>query len=96
MARVALPEQELQRRLSGVPDWSLVEGTLYRRFEFKDFVQAFSFMTAAALVAEAKNHHPDWRNVYRTVEVRLSTHDAGGITDLDFDLAQRLDALAAK
>jgi 4a-hydroxytetrahydrobiopterin dehydratase len=52
-------------------------------------------MTAAALIAEAKNHHPDWRNVYRTVEVRLSTHDAGGITELDFDLAQRMNVLAA-
>lgn len=94
VARIALSEQELHRRLSSVPDWSLVDGALYRRFEFKDFVQAFSFMTAAALVAEAKNHHPDWRNVYRVVEVRLSTHDAGGITDLDFEVAQQLNSLA--
>ena len=90
MARVALPAHDVQNRLSGLPGWALVDGALYRQFEFKDFVQAFSFMTAAALVAEAKNHHPDWRNVYRTVEVRLSTHDAGGITELDFELAGRL------
>jgi 4a-hydroxytetrahydrobiopterin dehydratase len=96
MARIALPTPEVQNRLATLPGWALVDGALFRRFEFKDFVQAFSFMTAAALVAEAKNHHPDWRNVYRTVEVRLSTHDAGGITDLDFELAQRLDALAAR
>lgn len=95
MARIALPVHEIQTRLSGVPGWSVLDGALYRQFMFKDFVQAFSFMTAAALIAEAKNHHPDWRNVYRTVEVRLSTHDAGGITDLDFDLAGRLNSLAA-
>ena len=96
MARVALSVIDVQNRLTGLPGWALVDGALFRRFEFKDFVQAFSFMTAAALIAEAKNHHPDWRNVYRTVEVRLSTHDAGGITELDFDLAQRMSDLAAR
>jgi 4a-hydroxytetrahydrobiopterin dehydratase len=95
MARVALPLDEVQKRVGNLAGWSMADGALYRRFEFKDFVQAFSFMTAAALIAEAKNHHPDWRNVYRTVEVRLSTHDAGGITELDFDLAQRMNVLAA-
>lgn len=95
MARVALPLDEVQKRIGNLEGWSLVDGALYRRFEFKDFVQAFSFMTAAALIAEAKNHHPDWRNVYGTVEVRLSTHDAGGITELDLALATRLNALAA-
>jgi 4a-hydroxytetrahydrobiopterin dehydratase len=77
-----------------VPGWSLSEGSLYRRFEFADFTTAFSFMTRAAFAAEKRNHHPDWRNVYRTVEVRLSTHDAGGITDLDFALATDLNAIA--
>jgi 4a-hydroxytetrahydrobiopterin dehydratase len=95
MARVALPLEEVLKRIGNLPGWSLLDGALYRRFEFKDFVQAFSFMTAAALIAEAKNHHPDWRNVYRTVEVRLSTHDVSGISDLDFELAQRLNDLAA-
>jgi 4a-hydroxytetrahydrobiopterin dehydratase len=79
-----------------VPGWSLSEGCLYRRFEFADFVTAFAFMTQAAFAAEKRNHHPDWRNVYRTVEVRLSTHDAGGITDLDFALAADLNALATR
>jgi 4a-hydroxytetrahydrobiopterin dehydratase len=95
VSRVALSQQEVEDRLGTLPGWSLREGALYRSFEFKDFVQAFSFMTAGALIAEAKNHHPDWRNVYRTVEVRLSTHDANGITALDFDLAASLNALAA-
>jgi 4a-hydroxytetrahydrobiopterin dehydratase len=94
MARTPLPADEITRRLAQLPGWQLSDGCLYRRFEFADFVRAFSFMSAAALVAEAKNHHPDWRNVYRTVEVRLSTHDAGGITELDFELAQKMNDLA--
>lgn len=66
-----------------------------RRFVFADFGEAFAFMTRAALVAERLGHHPDWSNSYRTVDVSLTTHDAGGLTDLDFQLAAAMDRIAA-
>ena len=80
-------------RLSG---WSEVAGrdAIARKFVFKDFNQAFGFMTRAALVAEKMDHHPEWFNVYKTVEVTLATHDAGGVTELDIKLAEAMDKLA--
>jgi 4a-hydroxytetrahydrobiopterin dehydratase len=80
-------------KLSG---WSEVAGrdAITRKFVFKDFNQAFGFMTRAALAAEKMDHHPEWFNVYKTVEVTLSTHDAGGVTDLDVKLAEIMDKLA--
>jgi 4a-hydroxytetrahydrobiopterin dehydratase len=80
-------------RLSG---WSEVAGrdAIARKFVFKDFNQAFGFMTRVALVAEKMDHHPEWFNVYKTVEVTLSTHDAGGVTELDVKLAEAMDKLA--
>jgi 4a-hydroxytetrahydrobiopterin dehydratase len=80
-------------RLSG---WSEVSGrdAITKKFVFKDFNQAFGFMTRAALVAEKMDHHPEWFNVYKTVEVTLSTHDAGGLTDLDVKLAEAMDKIA--
>jgi 4a-hydroxytetrahydrobiopterin dehydratase len=80
-------------RLSG---WSEVTGrdAITRKFVFADFNQAFGFMTRAALIAEKLDHHPEWFNVYKTVEVTLSTHDAGGVTDLDVKLAEAMDRLA--
>jgi 4a-hydroxytetrahydrobiopterin dehydratase len=79
-------------RLSG---WSEVAGrdAIARTFTFKDFNQAFGFMTRAALVAEKIDHHPEWFNVYKTVEVTLSTHDAGGVTERDVKLAEAMDKL---
>jgi 4a-hydroxytetrahydrobiopterin dehydratase len=74
--------------------WQICQGKLNKEFRFKDFVQAFSFMTRVALVAEAMDHHPEWFNVYATVRVDLATHDAGGITELDFALAARIETLA--
>lgn len=74
--------------------WAVVEGKLRREFQFADFVEAFGFMTRAALVAESMDHHPEWFNVYRTVRVDLATHDAGGITELDFSLAGKMETLA--
>lgn len=81
------------RQLNG---WSDVSGrdAITRTFTFKDFNQAFGFMTRAALIAEKMDHHPEWFNVYKTVEVTLSTHDAGGVTDLDIKLAAEMDKLA--
>lgn len=76
--------------------WAMAEGqdALEKTFLFKDFKQAFAFMTRVAEDAEALNHHPEWSNVYRTVKVRLTTHDAGGLTTLDVDLARRMDKAA--
>lgn len=74
--------------------WSEVNNTLYRKFEFADFSEAFAFMTRVAIEAEKLNHHPLWTNVWNKVEIWLSTHDAGNVvTDLDKTLAKRIDAL---
>jgi 4a-hydroxytetrahydrobiopterin dehydratase len=90
----ALDGSRLAEAVAGLNGWSVVGGKLHKEFQFKDFVAAFSFMTAAALCAERKNHHPEWFNVYKTVRVDLSTHDAGGVTELDVELATEMDALA--
>jgi len=84
--------------LQGLPGWSEVAGrnAIARIFTFKDFNEAFGFMSRAALVAEKNDHHPEWRNVYRTVEVVLSTHDAGGVTQRDIDLAKAMNAIASQ
>jgi 4a-hydroxytetrahydrobiopterin dehydratase len=75
-------------------NWQEKDNTLYRKFEFKDFSEAFAFMTRVALVAEKMDHHPKWTNVWNTVEVWLSTHDAGDIvTDKDRKLAEKIDSL---
>jgi 4a-hydroxytetrahydrobiopterin dehydratase len=77
------------------PDgWELVDGTLHREFAFADFVEAFGFMTSAALVAQAMDHHPDWSNSWNRVIVDLSSHDAGTVTERDVTLARRMDELA--
>jgi 4a-hydroxytetrahydrobiopterin dehydratase len=82
--------------LQGLPGWSELAGreAITRTFAFKDFNEAFGFMTRAALVAEKTDHHPEWRNVYKTVEVVLATHDAGGVTSLDIKLADAMNAIA--
>src|SRR5262249_54801710 len=87
-----------QSALKGLPGWSEGAGrdAITRTFTFKDFNEAFGFMSRAALVAEKSDHHPEWRNVYRTVEVVLSTHDAGGVTARDIDLAKAMNAIAAQ
>ena len=76
--------------------WRDIEGrdAIARTFTFKDFNEAFGFMARVALVAEKRDHHPEWRNVYKTVEVVLSTHDADGLTQKDIDLAKAMDAIA--
>jgi 4a-hydroxytetrahydrobiopterin dehydratase len=75
--------------------WQLHDKHLMASFRFANFVEAFAFMTEAALLAERMNHHPDWRNVYRQVDVDLTTHDAGGLTALDFALAKAMSLIAA-
>ncbi|MEE4184130.1 MAG: 4a-hydroxytetrahydrobiopterin dehydratase [Gammaproteobacteria bacterium] len=78
---------------TGAP-WTLKDGKLHKTFRFRNFSEAFGFMTRAALAAESMDHHPEWLNVYKTVRVDLTTHDAGGVTELDFALAERMDAIA--
>jgi 4a-hydroxytetrahydrobiopterin dehydratase len=90
-----LSESEIQSALRERSAWTVVNGKLHREYKFADFVHAFGFMTCAALSAEAMNHHPEWFNVYNRLTIDLTTHDAGGITAKDFQLAAKLDALAA-
>lgn len=94
MPRKKLDDAGIERRLNELPAWTVTGGKLRREYRFTDFVAAFGFMASAALVAEAMNHHPEWFNVYGTVRIDLVTHDAGGISELDFELAGRMEALA--
>jgi 4a-hydroxytetrahydrobiopterin dehydratase len=84
---------DLQQALATVPLWrhDTARRAIVREFAFPDFVQAFAFMTRVALEAERRNHHPDWSNVYNRVTIALTTHDAGGLTERDFDLARAID-----
>lgn len=91
--RALLTDDELEAAAGALDGWSVVDGKLHKEYRFPDFVAAFGFMTAAALCAERKNHHPEWSNVYNTVRVDLSTHDAGGITTWDIELAEEFDRI---
>ncbi len=75
--------------------WEIINQKLHKTFVFKNFIQAFGFMTQSAIVAEKLNHHPEWSNVYKTVNVNLVTHDSGGITLLDFELASKMEQLSS-
>lgn len=90
-----LTDDEIASRLSSLDGWSLEGGKLHREFRFANFVEAFGFMTRAAIEAESMNHHPEWFNVYSKVVVELTTHEAGGISELDFRLADIMNSLAA-
>lgn len=91
-----LSDAELEAALAGLDGWTRAGDKLHRELRFADFVTAFGFMAAAALVAERMNHHPEWFNVYGTVRIDLTTHDAGGITSNDIDLARAMDAIARR
>ena len=92
LARTRLTPDQIVASLPSIPGWDLVDGKLRREFVFDDFVQAFGFMSSVALVAESMNHHPEWWNVYNKVRIELPTHDAGGLTALDFEFAHRANA----
>lgn len=94
MARKLLSRDALDEAVAGLDGWTVQDGKLHKEYVFADFVEAFAFMTAAALCAERKNHHPEWFNVYKTVRVDLSTHDLGGISTWDVELAREFDAAA--
>ena len=91
MRPMRLADTEIATRLNTLPDWKIREGKLYREFRFANFSAAFGFMTRCALQAEKMDHHPEWSNVYDRVVVSLITHDAGGITELDFRLAEAMN-----
>jgi 4a-hydroxytetrahydrobiopterin dehydratase len=91
-AMVKLNDQEIQIRMSSIdPVWVLKGKFIHRDVLFKNFIEAFSFMTAVALVAEKRDHHPNWKNVYNKVTIALNTHDVDGLSDEDFALAKAID-----
>jgi 4a-hydroxytetrahydrobiopterin dehydratase len=91
-----LSQAQIETALKDLPGWSLKKGKLHREYKFEDFIHAFGFMATAALVIEAKGHHPEWFNVYNRVTIDLTTHDAGGITANDTGLAAKLEVVAKK
>ena len=93
-----LSDDERRQALAHLTGWALADGreAIRRRYVFKNFSEAFGFMTRVAMAAERMNHHPEWSNIYKTVDVTLATHDVGGLTELDVKLAQEMDRLAAK
>jgi len=86
-------EQEITERLANLEYWDYVEGFLVTSLDFKDFADAFAMMTRIAFEAERLNHHPDWTNIYNNLSIQLHTHDADGITDKDFELAEQIEKI---
>lgn len=97
MSRTKLERSQIEAALLQLDGWNLEEDAqaIRREFKFKNFSEAFSFMTRSALAAEKMDHHPEWSNVYNKVDVRLTTHSAGGVTALDIDLAKKMDRFVA-
>ncbi|MDM7959001.1 MAG: 4a-hydroxytetrahydrobiopterin dehydratase [Synechococcus sp. WH 8007] len=93
MDAVPLTPAEIDQLPQQLPGWNLVDGKLHRELVFADFNEAFGFMSRVALIAEAMGHHPEWRNVWNRVVVDLTTHDTGGLSNLDRQLAQRINTL---
>ena len=94
MNRIKLTDEKIVEKIGELKEWQVKDGHLYKEFKFKDFSEAFGFMAACATAAEKMDHHPIWTNVYNSVEIKLNTHDVGGITEFDFALASRFDELA--
>jgi len=91
---MCLSQLDIKEELKNLPGWNLINEKLHKEFEFDSFNQAFGFMTRAAMEIEKMNHHPEWFNVYNRITVELTTHDAGGITKKDINLAKILNSLA--
>ncbi len=87
----SLSDKQVDLQLQDLPGWRRDENSIFKSYEFNDFIEAISFMTQAAFYAEALEHHPEWHNTYNIVDVRLTTHDTGGITSLDIRLAKRME-----
>lgn len=94
MALTKLTDEQIKKELTSLVGWSVVNGKLHKDFVFENFIEAFGFMSKAAIHAEKMNHHPEWFNVYNKIKVDLVTHDAGGITQNDINLARTLNSLA--
>src|SRR5947207_13532 len=90
---IRLDDAEVARRSAALPGWQFRDGALHRELVFRDFVDAFSFMTSVALTAERLSHHPEWRNVYNVVTIRLTTHDAGGVSENDLVMAAEMSRI---
>ena len=84
---------EINQTLENDQKWAITDGKLSKTFKFKSFIRAFGWMSQIAIWAEKLNHHPEWFNVYNKVEIKLTTHDAGGISELDFKLAEKMELL---
>ena len=93
MSAVPLTAEQIADLAAVLPQWGLENGKLQRELRFADFVEAFAFMTKVALIAEAMGHHPEWSNVWNRVTIALTTHDTGGLSDLDLEMARRIDGL---
>ena len=96
MTMAKATEPEIQEALAELGSWTIVHGKLHREYKFQSFVQAFGFMAQVALLAERAAHHPEWFNVYNRVVVDLTTHEAGGITRKDLDLAREMEEIAGQ
>ena len=94
MATKKLSDAQIQGNLEQLDGWTIENGKLHKEFQFDTFVTAFGFMAQLALVAESLNHHPEWFNVYNRVTIDLTTHDAGGISELDFQWAKQADSIS--
>lgn len=88
-----LSEQEINENLSSLEGWNYADNSIQTSFEFENFKEAFTLMTRIAFEAEAQDHHPNWTNVYNQLEITLSTHDAGGVTEKDFELARAIESI---
>jgi 4a-hydroxytetrahydrobiopterin dehydratase len=96
MAAKKLTDAEINAKLPSLSGWTVKNGKLHKEFKFGSFIEAFGFMTGVALIAESMNHHPEWFNIYNRVTIDLATHDAGGISERDFELAKKVDAVVKK
>lgn len=91
-----LSDSEIKERLENLPGWDYTDGAICKTFEFDGFMKAMAFMNLAAPVAEEMQHHPEWTNIYNRVEVRLTTHDEGGVTERDFELAEAMERFSGQ
>ena len=92
----AFSSAEIELKLGGNSAWELKDNKLYRRLVFEDFIHAFGFISQIAIIAEKMDHHPEWANVYRTLDIYLTTHEAGGVSEKDFILLEQIEKLIGK
>ena len=93
MAIPKLTMSQIENQISTLSGWIVQDDKLHKQYQFDSFIEAFGFMSSVALIAESMNHHPEWSNVYNRVIIDLTTHDSGGISDLDFEFAERVDKI---